>query len=194
MAGLVIGSAVLLSAASAARKAVGDLERRAFRSINELPDRPYRLVWALMQYGTFGTVPAMAAVALVRRRPRQALGLAVAGTGAWAAAKGVKRIVRRGRPAATMGGVRLRGKEEGDLGFPSGHAAVSAALTMVAWSSAGPRWRATSAGLTVVVPLARMYVGAHLPLDCVGGSGLGLAIASAVNLAMGAPEPAAHSG
>jgi undecaprenyl-diphosphatase len=194
IAGLAIGSAVLLSAAWEARKRVGDLERRAFRSINELPDRPYRPVWALMQYGTFGTVPALAAVALVRRRTRLALGLAIAGTGAWAGAKGVKRVVRRGRPAATMGGVRLRGKEEGDLGFPSGHAAVSAALTAVAWPSAGPRWRTISAGLTVLVPLARMYVGAHLPLDCVGGSGLGLAVASAVNLAMGAPEPAALPG
>jgi membrane-associated phospholipid phosphatase len=192
VAGLILGSAALLSSASRARQGVTDPERRVFRSINELPDRLYRPVWAVMQYGTFGTVPALAAVALVGRRPRRALGLAVGGTGAWAAAKGVKRIVRRGRPSVTMVGVRLRGKEEGDLGFPSGHAAVSAALTTVAWPSAGPRWRATSTGLTVLVPLARVYVGAHLPLDCVGGAGLGLAIGSAVNLAIGGPNSSDH--
>ena len=44
------------------------------------------------------------------------------------------------------------------------------------------------AALSVFVPFARWYVGAHLPLDTAGGSALGTAIGSAVNLALGVPE------
>ena len=53
---------------------------------------------------------------------------------------------------------------------------------MVALPSVTDGWRWSLAALSGFVPLARMYVGAHLPLDVVGGSALGLAIGSAVNL------------
>lgn len=36
-----------------------------------------------MQYGTFATVPATAALAVARRRPRLALAIAGGGTAAW---------------------------------------------------------------------------------------------------------------
>jgi undecaprenyl-diphosphatase len=187
--GLIIGGSVLLVTAALARRGVVPGEERLFRSANELPDGAYRPVWAVMQYGTFGTVPAIAVVQLLRRRPRFALAVAAGGGGAWALAKVVKRLVGRTRPAGVMAGVRLRGKEEGDLGFPSGHAAVSAALTVVAWPRSGAGWRAVSSVLTVLVPFARLYVGAHLPLDVIGGSALGLTVGSAVNLALGVPDP-----
>jgi undecaprenyl-diphosphatase len=41
--------------------------------------------------------------------------------------------------------------------------------------------------LVAVVCLARVYVGAHLPLDVVGGIGLGLAVGGAVRLLTGRP-------
>lgn len=186
--GLVIGGSVLLVTGAMARRGVAPGEERVFRSANELSDEVYRPVWAVMQYGTLGTVPAIAVVQLLRRRPRFALAVSAGGGGAWALAKVVKRLVGRTRPAGVMARVRLRGKEEGDLGFPSGHAAVSTALTVVAWPPSGARWRAASSVLTVLVPFARLYVGAHLPLDVIGGSALGLTIGSAVNLALGVPD------
>jgi membrane-associated phospholipid phosphatase len=41
-------------------------------------------------------------------------------------------------------------------------------------------WRVVTVGLSAIVPLARMYVGAHLPIGIVGGSFLGLAIGFSV--------------
>jgi len=186
--GLAVGLGAVLGSAALTRQPISDAETRAFRAANELPDAAYRAIWVPMQYGTFGTVPAAAAVALARRRPRLALAIGAGGTVAWVLAKALKPRVGRGRPASVLEHVALRGAEEGDLGFPSGHAAVSAALTVVAWPHASDGWRAAIAGLSGFVPFARMYVGAHLPLDVVGGSALGLAIGSAVNLALPARE------
>ena len=143
-----------------------------------------------MQYGTFGTIPALAVLGLVRRRPRLAAAIAAGGTAAWTLAKAVKPLVRRPRPATILEGVRQRGSEKNDLGFPSGHAAVSAALTVVAWPHSGAGWRMASAALAGVVPFARLYVGAHLPLDVLGGSALGAAVASGVDLALRTTGPA----
>ncbi len=151
---------------------------------NELPDDAYPLIWPPMQYGTVGAVPVAAAVALARRRPRLTVALGVGGTAAWLLTKAEKRVVHRGRPATLLEDVTLRGSEKSDRGFPSGHAAVSAALTVIAWPDASDRWRAGLVALAGFVPFARMYVGAHLPLDVVGGSALGLAIGSAVKLAI----------
>lgn len=143
-----------------------------------------------MQYGTFGAVPVAATVAVLARKSRLAGSLAVGGTAAWITAKGAKRIVARGRPASIIGGVQQRGAEEGDQGFPSGHAAVSTAMTVIMWREASPRMRVALSALTGLVPFGRMYVGAHLPLDLVGGSALGLALGSTVNLVRGRRAPA----
>jgi membrane-associated phospholipid phosphatase len=184
IAGFAFGVGTLLGAAVLARRPITQTEIRTFREVNELPGDVYWAIWLPMQYGTFGTVPAAAALALARRRPRLALAIAAGGTAAWVLAKAVKPMVDRGRPASVLGDVSLRGAEEGDRGYPSGHAAVSAALTVMIWPFASNGWRATLAALAGFVPFARMYVGAHLPLDVVGGSALGVAIGSAVNLAI----------
>jgi glycosyltransferase 2 family protein len=184
VAGLAVGMGGLIGAAVLARRSPSQTETRIFRAVNSLPGWANPAIWPPMQYGTFGTVPVAAAVALARRRPRLAVGIGAGGTAAWVLAKAVKPIVGRGRPASVLEDVSLRGTEEGDQGFPSGHAAVSAALTVVSWPYLLPRWRLPLAALSGFVPFARIYVGAHLPLDVVGGSALGLAIGSAVNLAL----------
>ncbi len=185
VAGLVLGVASLIGAAALAQRRRSRAEIRLFRLANELPDAAYGAIWVPMQYGTFATVPAAAVLALARGRPRLALSIGAGGTAAWVAAKAVKPVVDRGRPASIIEGVVQRGNEEGDEGFPSGHAAVSAALTVVSWPYLSDGSQLTAAALSAIVPLARMYVGAHLPLDVVGGSALGLAIACAVNLVAG---------
>ena len=182
IAGLAVGIGTLLGTASLARRPITHAEVQTFRTANGLPGGGYPAIWIPMQYGTFGTVPAVAVLALARHRPRLALAIVVGGTAAWVSAKALKPIADRGRPASIIEGVTLRGMEEGDRGFPSGHAAVSASLTVIARPYVADGWGVSLAALSGFVPFARLYVGAHLPLDVVGGSALGLAIGSAVNL------------
>jgi undecaprenyl-diphosphatase len=194
MAGVVLGLSVLVGSAALARRARSDTEIEVFRSANDLPSGAFPPIWTAMQYGTFGAVPVAAAVALVARKPRLAASIGVGGTAAWVAAKAAKRVVARGRPASIIGEVRQRGAEEGDQGFPSGHAAVSTAMTVILWPEVSPSLRVILSALTGVVPFGRMYVGAHLPLDLIGGSALGLALGSAVNLVRDHRAPSEPTG
>ena len=190
VAGLALGLGVLAGSAFLARRPRSETEIEIFRTANDLPDSAFPAIWTVMQYGTFGAVPVAATVALAARKSRLAASIAVGGTAAWVTAKEVKRVVDRGRPANIIGGVHLRGTEEGDQGFPSGHAAVSTAITVVTWPDVSTGRRLSLAALTGLVPFGRLYVGAHLPLDLVGGSALGLAIGSVINLVRGgAPTP-----
>lgn len=183
--GLAVGLGVLAGSAVLARRPRSGTEIDIFRWANTLPNEAFPPVWTTMQYGTFGAVPVAAAVALIARRPRLAASIAVGGSAAWVTAKAAKRVIARGRPGSIIDDVRQRGVEEGDQGFPSGHAAVSTAMTVVIWPEIPPSLRLTLVALTGLVPFGRAYVGAHLPLDLVGGSGLGLALGSAINLVRG---------
>jgi glycosyltransferase 2 family protein len=76
----------------------------------------------------------------------------------------------------------------GSIGFPSGHIAVAAALTMVVTPYLRGRWKFVPATLVLVVAIGRTYVGAHLPLDLVGGAALGASAGAFANLIIGTPE------
>ncbi len=190
---LGLGAAVLLlSALPIHAHSISALEADAFRLLNDLPSVPFAIVWVPMQLGNFLIVPAAVLVALAFRRWRLAAGLAVAGLGVYALAKVVKHFVLRGRPGTLLDHVTVRGAEPHGLGFVSGHIGVVTALTLVAWPWL-PRWgRWAAAAAVAAVFLARMYVGAHLPLDMVGGAALGLAVGAGMRLLLGTPAPAAR--
>jgi membrane-associated phospholipid phosphatase len=167
---------------------VSAAELRIFRAINALPGALYPAWWLLMQYGTFITIPAATVVALLLRRIRLAIEMAAAGVGVYLVAKVVKEIFARGRPGAILAGVDLRGIGAGGLGFPSGHAAVSAALAFIlfAYLPRGVRWIPVALGL--MVSAGRVYVGAHLPIDVLGGACLGIAAGALATFAGGVPQ------
>lgn len=173
---------------------VGALEERTFRWVNEGPDFLYPGWWALMQYGTFITIPLAVLTSLLLRRIRLAIELAVAGIGVYLFAKVVKEAFPRGRPGAVLEGTELRGIGPEGLGFPSGHAAVSAALAFVLFAYLPRIWRWAFVALGVIVSLGRLYVGAHLPLDIVGGAALGVAAGALVTFVGGVPERTASEG
>jgi undecaprenyl-diphosphatase len=179
--GLAVG--VLALASLAAMTELTSTEVGTFRAVNELPDGLRVAVWPFMQYGTFVTIPVLAAVALAFRRFRLALAILLAGVGVYLLALITKQIVERGRPGAMLSGVQERETfGEGSLGFPSGHAAVAAAVTAVVAAHLSRRWLVVALGLGSVVLLGRVYVGAHLPLDVIGGAALGAVAGSVVNL------------
>ena len=155
---------------------VGPRETSWFRAVNDGPDRAHPAVWPVMQFGSLAAVPVSAGVALLAGRRPLALRLAVAGGSAWAAAKVVKRVRVRGRPARLLGGVHVRGTEVTGGGFVSGHAAVAAALAAAATPCVGPPLRGTLWLAVPVVSASRVYVGAHLPLDTLGGASLGITV------------------
>jgi len=162
-----------------------------FRAVNGLPDLLYFPVWLLMQFGQLLAVPATVVVALLARRLRLALDLAVAGLAAYVLAKVVKETIERGRPGQLLEEVILRHAPAIGHGFVAGHAATAVALATVASPYLGRPLRVISWSIAGVVCLGRVYVGAHLPLDVLGGAALGWAIGSLVHLALGAPEPRA---
>ena len=181
---LGLGVAGLLATAGAVhRDRVSAGEAGAFRAINGLPDALYPPAWVVMQLGAFGAVPAAAAAAWRAGDGELAGRLLLGGTGAWAAAKVVKQVVRRPRPADLLPGTRGRGRDAAGLGYLSGHTAVAVALGAAALPRLGPAGRALTLTAIPLVGLTRLYVGAHLPLDIAGGAALGLAAAAAADLA-----------
>jgi undecaprenyl-diphosphatase len=180
------GLAVLVaSALPVDPQRISALERAVFRAVNGGPQLPSGAVWIVMQLGMIGVVPASALLAFALHRHRLALSLLVAGATAYAGGKAVKRVVERGRPDELLDDVRIQGAAAHGLGFVSGHAAVAFALATVLWPELARRdLRVLAVAVAALVALARVHVGAHLPLDVVGGAGLGVAAGGLARLAL----------
>ena len=171
----------VLSGILASSPRVSRLEISLFRWVNTLPPSVTLPLAALMQFGALGAVPLSAATARLAGRKALASDLTIAGGTAWVLAKAIKLLVVRQRPGLLLPKVLLRGRRQHGLGFPSGHAAVAAALTTAAssWVNASARrgmWATAGS-----VGIARIYIGAHLPLDVVGGAALGAMIGMTIS-------------
>ncbi|TMK15197.1 MAG: phosphatase PAP2 family protein [Actinobacteria bacterium] len=178
--GLFLAGAALfgVSLVLARRPGIDPAEEEIFRAANDAPDAITLPVRSVMQMGTFGTVPAISAVALLAGKQRLAAALGVGGAAAWVLAKQVKVLGGRSRPEGVLMDVRTREKIDGDLGWLSGHAAVATTIAFTAWP-ATPRWSHPFLVVgTVTTAFGRMFVGAHLPLDLVGGAGLGMMVSA----------------
>ena len=176
-----LGSALFLGSFVEARRGpLPAYEERIFRGVNGASDRIRVPVRVIMQAGTFGTVPVVAAAALLSGRRRLAMSLLASGTVAWLGAKAAKPLAGRARPEAVLENVRVREGITGDLGWVSGHMAVATTLAFVG-GEAVPRWaRPLLLAVAGITGYGRMYVGAHLPHDVVGGAGLGMMISALV--------------
>lgn len=184
------GALVFVEAARRARRQrVGACEARLFHAVNDLPDAIHMPAWLVMQFGSLGSVGVTALAAWRAKQRSAAAGLVASGFAVWALCKPVKRLIGRGRSAAHLQGVRIRGRAQRGLGFPSGHAGVSVALATVANNRFRTEITRALWAAAAVVGIARMYVGAHLPLDVLGGAALGLSAGAATNLVLARAAP-----
>jgi membrane-associated phospholipid phosphatase len=115
---------------------------------------------------------------LIRRRPRLAVYLTVAGAGALLLDPSLKTLVGRVRPIVDVPVATAPGNS-----FPSGHALgsmiVYGALLLVFLPAAAPRWRKVFAALValviVAIGLTRIALGVHFLSDVLAGWLLGAA-------------------
>lgn len=183
---LLVAAGTLAVGAAVARAGVPELERTVFEAVNGLPGELYGPAWLPMQAGSIAGGLALAtALGLGTRRATVGAVAVGAVSSAWLVAKEVKDLVARERPFGAGLDTTVRDHATG-WGYVSGHSAVAFALYAVAAPHLRPRWRRAALGLAVFVALARIYAGAHLPLDVVGGAALGVILGEAFRALEGA--------
>ena len=186
-AGLVGVSLLLLSDRA---DTVPAWEVSAFEAVNGLPDSLRWPLWPLMQLGNFWMVAlAGLGVYAATRRRRPALAASTAALLAWATAKLVKDAVQRGRPGDLLERVEVREAGLHGRGYVSGHTAIAFAVATVVTPLLPGRWRLVPFALASLVGLARIFYGAHLPLDVVGGAGIGILCGLAASLLFHTIDP-----
>ena len=188
---IVVGLVVIVLGAVVVRDGtVPGWERSLFRAINDLPDWLNGPFWPGQLLGWLGVVLIAAVVALLLRQYWLALAIVIVGVVKLVVERVVKAFVTRERPGTSIGSdINARGDVSitGES-FVSGHAILSAALATVIAPYVSRRGQYVLGALVIYVMLARVYVGAHNPLDVVCGVGLGVAVGATINVALGAPR------
>lgn len=191
----LVGGAVLAIAAGVVASS-GDVpawEASVFHAINDLPDALRGVMWVFQLAGLLFVPLGVAAVALVLRRFRLAAALVVLiPLKLFVEKQVVKQLVERQRPAMSICGGdvscgNFRDVPSSGLSFVSGHAVVAWGVATLLWPYLPGRWRWVPVAVALLNAVARVYLGAHNPLDVVGGAAIGVALGAALTLATGLP-------
>jgi membrane-associated phospholipid phosphatase len=147
----------------------------------------------LFQYLGVLAMPLIIAVgALAFRRWRLAAALVLVVPLKLAAERMAKLLVERERPGTTVPDAILRRVHPAGLSFVSGHAIITFAVAGLLALVLPRRWAIVTLVLATLNGVARVYLGAHNPLDVVGGAAIGLAIAAVLDLVLDVAR--AHGG
>jgi undecaprenyl-diphosphatase len=171
-----------ICAVVAADGQVGPVERALFRAVNGLPDWLYRPMLAFQYLGVLAMPLVVAVGALALRRWRLAAALVLVVPFKLALERVVKLLVQRERPGTTVPDAILRGVHPAGLSFVSGHAIITFAIAGLLALVLPRRWGVVAFVLATLNAVARVYLGAHNPLDVVGGAAIGLAIAAVLDM------------
>jgi membrane-associated phospholipid phosphatase len=188
---IVGGSLVLvIGALIASGGTVPGWEEAIFHAVNDLPGWLYPILWPGNMLGALFMVAIVAVAALAVRQYWLALAVVIAGVLKLVSERIVKVAVTRERPGTSIGAdINARGDVSiGGESFVSGHAVLAAAIATVVAPYVSPRSRIALALGVLLVMLARVYVGAHNPLDVICGAALGVALGALINLALNAPR------
>jgi membrane-associated phospholipid phosphatase len=183
---LLVASLVVFAgcAVVAADGRVGSVERAAFHAVNGLPQGLYQPMLAFQYLGVLAMPLVVAVGALAFRRWRLAAALVLVVPLKLATERVVKLLVQRERPGTTVADAILRGVHPAGLSFVSGHAIITFAIAGLLGLVLPRRWAIVAFVLATFNAVARVYLGAHNPLDVVGGAAIGLAIAATLDLVL----------
>jgi membrane-associated phospholipid phosphatase len=161
---------------------VGPAERAVFHAVNGLPGWLYQPMLYAQYLGVLGAPLVVAAGALLFRRWRLAAALVLVVPCKLGLEQVAKLLVQRQRPGTTVPDAILRGVPHGGLSFTSGHAIITFAIAGLLVMVLPRRWGVLAIVLAVGNAVARVYLGAHNPLDVAGGAAIGLIIAAVLDM------------
>ena len=187
---VVCAIAVVLAVACGVVASSGEIpgwEEAIFHAINDLPDWLEGPMWVFQLAGLLFVPLVVAVGAAAFRRWRLAAALAVFVLLKLIVEKlVVKQLVERERPGTTICGApddfdETCGNFRGDvpldgLSFVSGHAIIAWGIATLLWPVLPGRWRWLPVAIASLNAVARVYLGAHNPLDVIGGGAVGVAI------------------
>jgi membrane-associated phospholipid phosphatase len=181
---LVASLAVFAVCAVLADGRVGPAERAVFHAVNGLPSWLYGPMLVAQYLGVLAMPLVVAVGALALRRWRLAAALVLVVPLKLAAERVPKLLVERERPGTSVPDAILHGVPSAGLSFTSGHAIITFAIAGLLVLVLPRRWGIVALVLASLNAVARVYLGAHNPLDVVGGAAIGLAVAAVLDLVL----------
>lgn len=166
---------------------VGAAERAVFLTVNGWPDVLRWPMWVFQTLGVLAMPLVVAVPAALTRHWRLAAGLVLLVPLKLFVEKEVlKELVFRERPGTTIPGALLRDVPSAGPSFPSGHAVIAFGIVVLVAPYLRRRWQlAVVVALAVLNSVARVYLGAHAPLDVLGGAAAGVTVGALLNLVLG---------
>jgi membrane-associated phospholipid phosphatase len=182
---LALASAAVIGSYLAVRSGAGErFDALARRGVARGSPRADRVVSIATDLGSVYGLAGVSAALAGSGRPRLGAQVGVAGLVAWTAAQCAKPLLYRQRPYEMGTAARLVSPPAGSS-WPSGHAAVAAAMTATVLPQLPRGGRIGAVVVTAAVGVSRLRVGVHHLTDVIAGFGVGVVSAVATRSLLG---------